>query len=229
MVVHLVSRRLFTQVVQLRVFRTGLIIMVVYLRFKKGRSLGPVWLILCVHHVASFLCRLFDNFGLFNNCFALNIFHFVCSGNQEVKPVSSISSPNHSHSPEVSSRIMTDDETQEAETAKSLNEKLLLATILNDSSPQHGQSPQPEVCQPPQPEDGDVQDSVKSLNEKVSPKIRDDDVQDSMKSLNEKLSAALLTISAKENLVKQHTRVAEEAVAGTLFFPIGLHLINFAV
>lgn len=203
--------------------------MVVYLRFKKGRSLGPVWLILCVHHVASFLCRLFDNFGLFNNCFALNIFHFVCSGNQEVKPVSSISSPNHSHSPEVSSRIMTDDETQEAETAKSLNEKLLLATILNDSSPQHGQSPQPEVCQPPQPEDGDVQDSVKSLNEKVSPKIRDDDVQDSMKSLNEKLSAALLTISAKENLVKQHTRVAEEAVAGTLFFPIGLHLINFAV
>ena len=203
--------------------------MVVYLRFKKGRSLGPVWLILCVHHVASFLCRLFDNFGLFNNCFALNIFHFVCSGNQEVKPVSSISSPNHSHSPEVSSRIMTDDETQEAETAKSLNEKLLLATILNDSSPQHGQSPQPEVCQPPQPEDGDVQDSVKSLNEKVSPKIRDDDVQDSMKSLNEKLSAALLTISAKENLVKQHTRVAEEAVAGTLLFPIGLHLINFAV
>ncbi|KAG2556068.1 hypothetical protein PVAP13_8NG066700 [Panicum virgatum] len=125
---------------------------------------------------------------------------------QEVKPVSSISSPNHSHSPEVSSRIMTDDETQEAETAKSLNEKLLLATILNDSSPQHGQSPQPE--------DGDVQDSVKSLNEKVSPKIRDDDVQDSMKSLNEKLSAALLTISAKEDLVKQHTRVAEEAVAG---------------
>ncbi|KAG2556073.1 hypothetical protein PVAP13_8NG066700 [Panicum virgatum] len=133
---------------------------------------------------------------------------------QEVKPVSSISSPNHSHSPEVSSRIMTDDETQEAETAKSLNEKLLLATILNDSSPQHGQSPQPEVCQPPQLEDGDVQDSVKSLNEKVSPKIRDDDVQDSMKSLNEKLSAALLTISAKEDLVKQHTRVAEEAVAG---------------
>jgi len=130
---------------------------------------------------------------------------------------------------------MTDDETQEAETAKSLNEKLLLATILNDSSPQHGQSPQPEVCQSPQPEvspnvrDGDVQDSVKSLNEKVSPKIRDDDVQDSMKSLNEKLSAALLTISAKEDLVKQHTRVAEEAVAGTLFFPIGLHLINFAV
>ena len=189
---------------------------------KKGEVWRPVWLILCVHHVASFLCRLFDNFGLFNNCFALNIFHFVCSGNQEVKPVSSISSPNHSHSPEVSSRIMTDDETQEAETAKSLNEKLLLATILNDSSPQHGQSPQPEVCQPPQPEDGDVQDSVKSLNEKVSPKIRDDDVQDSMKSLNEKLSAALLTISAKEDLVKQHTRVAEEAVAGNLFFPIGL-------
>nr|CAB3489249.1 unnamed protein product [Digitaria exilis] len=131
---------------------------------------------------------------------------------QEVKPVSSISSPNHSPSPEVSTRMMTGDETQEAETEKPLNEKILLATILNDSSPQHVQSPQPEVS--PNVEDGDVQDSVKSLNEKVSPKVQDDDVQDSVKSLSEKLSSALMTINAKEELVKQHTRVAEEAVAG---------------
>lgn len=151
--------------------------------------------------------------------------------NQEVKPVSSISSPNHSHSPEVSSRMMTDGETQEAETTKSLNEKLLLATILNDSSPHHGQSPQPEEVSPvvqdsvkslneklsPKARDDDVQDSVKSLNEKVSAKVRDDDIPDSVKSLNEKLSAALLTINAKEDLVKQHTRVAEEAVAGNFF------------
>ncbi|CAN6362397.1 unnamed protein product [Urochloa humidicola] len=153
---------------------------------------------------------------------------------QEVKLVSSISSPNHSHSPEASSRTMTDDETQETDTTKSLNEKLLLATILNDSSPQHGQAPQLEVGQSPQPEVSPIQDSVKSLDEKVPPKVRDDDVldcvkslnekmsakvkdddvQDSVKSLNEKLSAALLTINAKEDLVKQHTRVAEEAVAG---------------
>lgn len=148
--------------------------------------------------------------------------------NQERKPMSSNSSPNHSHSPDVSSRII-DDETQEAERAESLNEKLVLATSSNDSSPQHDQSMKPEVYQSPLPEvtpnmmNDDVQDSVKNLNEKVSPKVKDDDVQDSVKSLNEKLSAALLTINAKEDLVKQHTRVAEEAVAGIyIFFPVEL-------
>uniref|UniRef100_A0A0A9FPF9 Filament-like plant protein n=1 Tax=Arundo donax TaxID=35708 RepID=A0A0A9FPF9_ARUDO len=110
---------------------------------------------------------------------------------QEVKPTSNNSSPNHSHSPEVPSTII-DAEMQGAETAKSLNEKLMLAASSNDSSPQHSQSPQKEV----------------------SPNVRDDDVQDSVNTLNEKLSAALLTISAKEELVKQHTKVAEEAVAG---------------
>ena len=39
-------------------------------------------------------------------------------------------------------------------------------------------------------------------------------MQDSVKSLSEKLSAALLTISAKEDLVKQHAKVAEDVVAG---------------
>jgi len=138
---------------------------------------------------------------------------------QERKPMSSNSSPNHSHSPDISSRII-DNETQEAERAESLNEKLVLATSSNDSSPQHDQSMKPEVYQSPLPEvspnirNDDGQDSVKNLNEKVSPKVNEDDVQDSVKSLNEKLSAALLTINAKEDLVKQHTRVAEEAVAG---------------
>ncbi|WVZ54096.1 hypothetical protein U9M48_004956 [Paspalum notatum var. saurae] len=138
---------------------------------------------------------------------------------QESKPISSNSSPNHSHSPEVSSRT-TDDETQQAETAKSLTERMMLVTSSNDSSPQHGQSMQPEACQSlqlevsPKVRDFEVEDSVTNLDEKVSPKVRDDDVQDSVKSLNEKLSTALLTIDAKEELVKQHTRVAEEAVAG---------------
>lgn len=42
----------------------------------------------------------------------------------------------------------------------------------------------------------------------------DDEVKESVKSLTEKLSAALVNVSAKEDLVKQHAKVAEEAVAG---------------
>ncbi|KAF8405715.1 hypothetical protein HHK36_007792 [Tetracentron sinense] len=41
-----------------------------------------------------------------------------------------------------------------------------------------------------------------------------DEVNDSVKSLTEKLSTALLNISAKEDLVNQHAKVAEEAVSG---------------
>ncbi|XP_076957779.1 filament-like plant protein [Bidens hawaiensis] len=40
------------------------------------------------------------------------------------------------------------------------------------------------------------------------------DMNDSFKSLTEKLSAALVNVGAKEDLVKQHAKVAEEAVAG---------------
>ncbi|XP_057795746.1 filament-like plant protein [Salvia miltiorrhiza] len=42
----------------------------------------------------------------------------------------------------------------------------------------------------------------------------DDEVKENMKRLTEKLSAALVNVSAKEELVKQHAKVAEEAVAG---------------
>lgn len=41
-----------------------------------------------------------------------------------------------------------------------------------------------------------------------------EDVNDSIKRLTEKLSAALVNVSAKEDLVKQHAKVAEEAIAG---------------
>ncbi|KAM4114188.1 hypothetical protein ACJW30_04G051200 [Castanea mollissima] len=44
--------------------------------------------------------------------------------------------------------------------------------------------------------------------------IVDEEANDSVKTLTEKLSAALLNISAKEDLVKQHAKVAEEAVSG---------------
>lgn len=42
----------------------------------------------------------------------------------------------------------------------------------------------------------------------------DEDANDGVKILTEKLSAAVATISAKEELVKQHAKVAEEAVTG---------------
>lgn len=45
----------------------------------------------------------------------------------------------------------------------------------------------------------------------------DDEMKETMKSLREKVSVALANVSAKEELVKQHAKVAEEAVAGILF------------
>lgn len=42
----------------------------------------------------------------------------------------------------------------------------------------------------------------------------DGEVHETVKRLTEKLSVALLKISAKEDLVKQHAKVAEEAVSG---------------
>ncbi|KAL1533615.1 filament-like plant protein [Salvia divinorum] len=42
----------------------------------------------------------------------------------------------------------------------------------------------------------------------------DDEAKENVKRLTEKLSAALVNVGAKEELVKQHAKVAEEAVAG---------------
>ncbi|KAJ9146300.1 hypothetical protein P3X46_028582 [Hevea brasiliensis] len=44
--------------------------------------------------------------------------------------------------------------------------------------------------------------------------VRNEDVNDSVKILAERLSAALVNVSAKDDLVKQHSKVAEEAIAG---------------
>jgi len=52
---------------------------------------------------------------------------------------------------------------------------------------------------------------VKTFEEKVQT------LEDEMNELNEKLSAANTEINAKEALVKQHAKVAEEAVSGMLF------------
>lgn len=62
--------------------------------------------------------------------------------------------------------------------------------------------------------------SRKSVNHTQSPEVtskissQNSEVNDSFKSLTEKLSAALVNVGAKEDLVKQHAKVAEEAVAG---------------
>ncbi|RDX84159.1 Filament-like plant protein 4, partial [Mucuna pruriens] len=53
-----------------------------------------------------------------------------------------------------------------------------------------------------------LEDQVKSYEEKVQM------LEDEIKELNEKLSAANSEINTKESLVKQHAKVAEEAVSG---------------
>lgn len=52
------------------------------------------------------------------------------------------------------------------------------------------------------------------------------EVHDNMKSITEKLSAALSNISAKEELVRQHAKVAEEAVSGKHATLSGNHSFN---
>ncbi|KAG6525629.1 hypothetical protein ZIOFF_015591 [Zingiber officinale] len=60
--------------------------------------------------------------------------------------------------------------------------------------------------------------SVNSPNNAHSPEVSlkdvNHEVEETIQILNEKLSAALLNINAKEELVKQHGRLAEEAVLG---------------
>ena len=99
--------------------------------------------------------------------------------------------PCQGQSPEASSRNKYDC-SQETGTARSLNGKLAAGVNLNGSSPEHGQSVGPHV----------------------SSNVRDEEIKETVRILNEKLSAALLTIRAKEDLVKQHAKVTEEAVAG---------------
>ena len=48
--------------------------------------------------------------------------------------------------------------------------------------------------------------------------VSNGEVNDGIKILTEKLSAALVNVGAKEDLVKQHAKVAEEAIAGQFVF-----------
>lgn len=68
----------------------------------------------------------------------------------------------------------------------------------------------------------DEQDALKEFHDhrKQSPEVTskaatiDEETNESLRCLTEKLSAALVNVSAKEDLVKQHAKVAEEAIAG---------------
>lgn len=82
----------------------------------------------------------------------------------------------------------------------------------------------------------DKQDAVKSspTHETLSPEVtskavckediddddddspKQEDINDSVKDLTDRLSAALLNVREKEDLVKQHAKVAEEAIAGRI-------------
>ncbi|KAJ6825717.1 filament-like plant protein 1 [Iris pallida] len=92
----------------------------------------------------------------------------------------------------------------------------------NSNSPNHAQSTNvsskigrasPNNNSPNYAQSQDVSSKIGD-NEVHEPNKKHDEVHETVKSLSEKLSAALLNISAKEDLVKQHSKVAEEAVSG---------------
>ncbi|KAI6689408.1 hypothetical protein NL676_026236 [Syzygium grande] len=90
----------------------------------------------------------------------------------------------------------------------------------SDKSP--GDSESSESISSPSEKDSDGQEASKAspCDDNHSPEVTsragmaENDVNEVMRSLTEKLSAALVNVSAKEDLVKQHAKVAEEAVAG---------------
>ncbi|ONM33884.1 Filament-like plant protein 3 [Zea mays] len=96
-----------------------------------------------------------------------------------------------SQSPEASSRSKYD-YSQEIEVARSLNGKQAAGVNLNNINKEHGQS----------------------IEQYVSSNVRDEEIKETLESLNNRLFDALLTIRAKEDLVKEHAKVTEEAVAG---------------
>ena len=58
-----------------------------------------------------------------------------------------------------------------------------------------------------------LEDKVKTSEEQVQ------SLDEQIKELNEKLSAAQSEVTTKEDLVKKHAAVAEEAVSGIIHYP----------
>lgn len=64
-----------------------------------------------------------------------------------------------------------------------------------------------------------LEDQVKSLEDQANSfEEQVKNLEDENKDLNEKLSAAQTEMTNKENLVKQHAKVAEEAVSGDVTY-----------
>ena len=85
-------------------------------------------------------------------------------------------------------------------------------SFINEQSPV-------EVTSKPLPttgimNDGSLEKDGHGENENVN-NAEEGDPNDGLGTMSEKLSAALVNVNAKEDLVKQHARVAEEAIAGT--------------
>ncbi|KAL2586417.1 hypothetical protein AAZV13_13G053500 [Glycine max] len=61
--------------------------------------------------------------------------------------------------------------------------------------------------------DGSSENDENGENENIID-VKEGDLNDGLRNMSEKLSAALVNANAKEDLVKQHAKVAEEAIAG---------------
>jgi hypothetical protein len=63
----------------------------------------------------------------------------------------------------------------------------------------------------------DITSKIESeLSGVLSKSNSDENKDETVKILSDKLSAVILDLNAKEDIVKQHIKVAEEAVLGTL-------------
>ncbi|XP_021772635.1 filament-like plant protein 3 [Chenopodium quinoa] len=96
-------------------------------------------------------------------------------------------------------RRKSSDKSPGAETDSSVSGSGSLSSPSERFSDEHQASPNQNTQSP-------------EVTSKVAPP--DEDANDGVKILTEKLSAAIATITAKEELVKQHSKVAEEAVTG---------------
>ncbi|RDX85921.1 Filament-like plant protein, partial [Mucuna pruriens] len=91
------------------------------------------------------------------------------------------------------------------------------AEDVNHSSFINEQLPE-EVTSPSVPasgiaSDGSSEKDENGENENIKD-VKDGDLNDGLRNMSDKLSAALVNVNAKEDLVKQHAKVAEEAIAG---------------
>lgn len=65
--------------------------------------------------------------------------------------------------------------------------------------------------------DGSSEKDENGENENIKD-VKEDVLNDGLRNMSEKLSAALVNVNAKEDLVKQHAKVAEEAIAGIFLY-----------